>query len=149
MSKSPYASLGTILATITDASYLKATIDRFAKGQCTWYAAGRAHEKKGVNITALLPPSDCDACKWYAKITTNDKVAKHPASEGAIVDSIAVFAHGTCGHVVYVEAIKDGWVYYTEYNWNQAQNGVLQRVAATTFAKLHGSCTLLGSIVVR
>jgi surface antigen len=150
MSVSPDLSVGKVLADTTSAGYTSAGGNRFTKGQCTWYAAGRAFEKKGIKLVPLLPTSGADACKWFAEIaTTNSKVTKYPASKGPIVDSIAVFAHGTCGHVVYVEAIRGKYTYFTEYNWNQSQNGKLQKVLTSEFANLHGNCTLLGSITVR
>jgi surface antigen len=145
----PDLSLGKILANTSSAAYTAAGGDRFTKGQCTWYCAGRAYEKKGVKLVPLLPTSNANACRWYDTIaTTNPKVTKYPASKGPIVDSVAVFAHGTYGHVVYVEAIRDGYVYFTEWNWNQNMNGKLQKVSIKSFSALHG-CKLLGSIVVR
>lgn len=150
MSVSPDLSVGKVLATIAGAGYTAAGGNRFANGQCTWYAAGRAFEKKGVKVVPLLPASDADACKWFDEMAvTNSKVTKYPASKGPVVDSIASFSHGTCGHVVYVEAIRGKYTYFTEWNWNQSLNGVLQKVLTSEFANLHGCCTLLGSIAVR
>jgi len=144
----PDASLGKVIASTDSAAYTTAGGDRFTKGQCTWYCCGRAKEKKGVNLSALLP-SPANGCDWYKKVVTNAHVTKRAASQGPVVDSIASFSHNTCGHVVYIEAIRDGYVYFTEYNWNQNMNGKLQKVAENKFATMRSNCTLNGYIVIR
>jgi hypothetical protein len=152
MSVSPELSLGKVIANTSGSAYTTAGGNRFTDGQCTWYACGRACEKKGIKLAALLA-APANAGDWFTKIQYNPKIARLAASKGPIVDSIACFAHSTCGHVVYVETqrVIDGvsWTYFTEWNWNQNQNGKLQKIKTSEFANLHSGCTLLGFIVVR
>lgn len=152
MSVSPDLSLGKVIADISKAAYTAAGGNRFSWGQCTWYACGRACEKKGIKLAALLA-APANAGDWFKLIQYNPKIARRAASKGPIVDSIACFAHGTCGHVVYVETQRKingvSWTYFTEWNWDQSKNGKLQKVLTANFANIHPGCTLEGFIVVR
>jgi surface antigen len=113
----PADSLGDVLADTSSKGYSDTSINRFTYGQCTWYCCGRAYEKKGVNLSSLLPqPSN--AGDWYNNIETNSNVTKRDKSKGPIVDSIAVFS----GHVLYIEAIRSNNIYFTECNWHTPGN---------------------------
>jgi surface antigen len=140
-------SLGKVLASINSAAYTTTGGDRFNRGQCTWYCCGRAKEKYGVNLSPLLP-APANGGQWFSKIITNGYVTKRPAALGPVANCVASFAHKECGHVVYVEKVDNGFVYFTEYNWNQNLNGRLQKIEIDRFPKLHG-CKLNGYIVIR
>jgi surface antigen len=147
MATSPDNSIGKVLAKLDSPVYTAAGGDRFSHGQCTWYACGRAKEKYKVDISALLP-APANGGDWYSKIKTTSKVTKLPPTSAPVTDSIASFAHGECGHVVFIEAVRPGWVYFTEYNWDQSKNGKLQKASVKDFTTLHG-CKLNGYIVIR
>lgn len=143
----PNASIGKILGHVNSKSYTVKGGDRFSHGQCTWYCCGRAAEKYHVNLSDLLP-EPANGGDWFNKIQCTAKVTKRPATELPVTDSIASFAHNTWGHVVYIEKVLDGYVYFTEFNWKQFQNGRLQKISIDGFRNLHG-CTLNGYIVIR
>lgn len=138
-------NIGKVLAKVNSSAYTAAGGDRFSHGQCTWYAWGRALEKCKRKLVIPAPANGGD---WFAKVQCNAHVTKRPASAGPVTDCIASFAHSTWGHVVFVECVKDGFVYFTEYNWNQFQNGKLQSCSVKDFSTLHG-CKLNGYIVIR
>jgi Surface antigen len=142
----PDLSLGKVIAKLDNPAYTTAGGNRFSKGQCTWYAWGRAKEKYKLSLDLPAPANGGD---WYNKIVTDGKhVTKRAASLAPLTDSIASFAHKDCGHVVFVECVKDGEVYFTEYNWDQTQNGKVQSCAVKDFPSLHG-CKLNGYIIIR
>jgi surface antigen len=145
MSVSPDLSLGKVLAKTDSTAYTAAGGDRFSHGQCTWYAWGRAFEKYKRKLVIPAPANGGD---WFGKIVTDQHITKRSATAEPVTDSIASFAHGECGHVVYIEATRLGWVYFTEYNWDQSQNGKLQKISTNNFKTLHG-CKLNGYIVIR
>ena len=147
MNKSPDNSLGKVLANVNRKAYTAAGGDRFPHGQCTWYCAGRAMEKYKIDLSELLP-APANGGEWFDKIQCTEKVTKRPATEPLLTDSIASFAHNTFGHVAFIECVKDGFVYFTEYNWKLAQNGRLQKISIEGFKALHG-CTLNGYIIIR
>lgn len=143
----PNASIGKIMANINSKPFTAAGGNRFPRGQCTNWCAGEASRKYHINLCALLP-APANGGDWYDKIITTDKVTKRPAAETPVTDSVASFAHNTWGHVVFIECVKDGFVYFTEYNWKLAQNGRLQKIPVGEFPTLHG-CKLNGYIVIR
>lgn len=145
----PSASLGKVLANINGDGYTTEGGDRFPRGQCTWYADGRAYEKYKVQLSALLP-APANGGDWFAKIITNAQVTKRAATEGPITDSIAVLSGGSSGdgHVIFIEAVRTDYTYFTEYNFVQAQNGKLQRWPTADFAHVHAGFTLEGYIVL-
>lgn len=73
------------------------------RGQCVWYVRGRAKEAMGVD-TGIRG----NAKEWYSQ-------AQHKGYEPKS-NSIACFNGGSYGHVVYVELVENGLVYYTEAN---------------------------------
>lgn len=82
---------------------------RFAKGQCTWYAWGRfkeVHNKK-IRFKGKL---GLDAKLWSELIVNcrvDDKLEER---------SIGISTLGEYGHLIFIEHIDDGIVYYTEAN---------------------------------
>ena len=106
-------------------------------GECVWYVRGRAQEKLGAD-TGIYG----HAGTWWSE------AANKGLSTGQELrsDSIACFSGPTSyGHVVYVEDVKDGWVYYTEGNavlaegedWSDGKisldDGVLKHVSIEEF----------------
>lgn len=91
---------------------------RFAKGQCTWYAWGRfkeVHNKK-IRFKARL---GLDAKLWPELIVNcrvDDKLSEK---------SVAVSTIGRYGHLIFIEHVEDGVVYYTEANGDG--NGLYDR----------------------
>jgi surface antigen len=147
MATSPDNSIGKVIANVSSPEFTAAGGNRFPHGECTWYCAGEAKRKYKINLCDLLP-APANGGDWYSKVITNSHVTKRPASAGPVTDCIASFAHESCGHVVFVECVKNGFVYFTEYNWNQSQNGKLQKASVKDFTTLHG-CKLNGYIVIR
>ncbi|MCI8908349.1 MAG: CHAP domain-containing protein [Angelakisella sp.] len=81
------------------------------KGECTWYAWGRAHEATG---TTKLPASG--AGKWYGQATN---FTRRGPDEIPLSYSIGCFA----GHVVFIESVSTivssntTYVTFSEANW--------------------------------
>lgn len=73
-------------------------------GECTWYCWGRAREKTNTND---LPTSD--AGNWFSQASGFYKITGDPIS-----NSIACFSGG---HVVFVEEVCNGTVYFSEANY--------------------------------
>ncbi len=147
MTTSPDNSIGKVLANVSSPEFTAAGGNRFPHGECTWYCAGEAKRKYKINLCDLLP-APANGGDWYSKIKTTSKVTKLPPTSAPVTDSIASFAHGECGHVVFIEAVRPGWVYFTEYNWDQSKNGKLQKCAVKDLPTLHG-CKLNGYIIIR
>lgn len=102
------------------------------EGQCTWYCIGRAYEKTGLLIT-MAP----NAKKWLSidlpagAVVVRDK-------EKVRADAIAVMTSTKWGHVIYVEAVQNGWVYYSEANIPMdnkvdTRDGILKRLKISDF----------------
>lgn len=82
-----------------------------AKGNCTWYAWGRAHELTG---TKPQPGLTGNAYTWW-----NGAAGKYSRGSTPKVGAIAVWKSnmpysGGCGHVAIVEKIENGKVYISE-----------------------------------
>lgn len=104
------------------------------RGQCVWYVRGRAWEK----------------CSADTKITGNaDKWIGQAKSKGlktgnsVCPNSIACFNRGSFGHVIFVEFVDGGTVYYTEANSNgdnkvSADDGVLKLQSMADFVARAG-----------
>lgn len=146
----PNDHIGMMLGSTGAACYTPGGGDRFSRGQCTWYCCGRAAEKYGVPLAPLLP-APSNAGDWYHNLQATRNVTRRPASLGPIVDSVAVLRGGSqgCGHVIYVEAVRDDYTYFTEWNWSAATNGKLQRWPTRDFAHVKPGFSLAGYIVVR
>ena len=88
------------------------------KGNCTWYAWGRAWDITGSQ------PNDAgfrgNAYEWWE---ANKKSGKYQYGSEPRVGSIAVWKSnlpnsGGCGHVAVVEKIKDNKIYISESMWH-------------------------------
>ena len=91
---------------------------KLIKGNCTWYAWGRAWEVTGNQ------PNDArfigNAYEWWE---ANKKSGKYQYGSEPKVGSIAVWksdlpGSGGNGHVAVVEKIKDGKIYISESSWH-------------------------------
>jgi len=91
---------------------------RLIKGNCTWYAWGRAWEITGSQ------PNDAgfkgNAYEWWE---ANKKSGKYQYGSEPRVGSIAVWNSdlpnsGGCGHVAIVEKIENGKIYISESMWD-------------------------------
>ena len=92
---------------------------KFPEGQCTWYVAGRVQEKLGISLK-FTQESGNDAVYWYDRVC-NPGITKSNTPRG---NSIAVFgSSGSRGHVVFVEYVEDGYVYFSEANCAPSNNG--------------------------
>lgn len=131
--------LGKRLADFDKEAYKKKNVSFIGgyEGQCTWYCLGRAYEKTGKLIT-VAP----NAKKWLGiKLPKGAKVVKDKAKVRA--NAIAVVTNTKYGHVMYVEAVKDGYVYYTEANVPMdnkldKKDGALKRQKTSDFTKRVG-----------
>jgi surface antigen len=150
MASDPSQSLGEVLANLSSSCYSSPNGDgRFLTPNCTWYCWGRANEKYGINLQFT---GDANACDWYNHVNYDPNIAKVSSSSTPITDSVAVFSGGSegDGHVLYIEAVRSDFTYYTEYNFIQSENGKLQRFDTSTFANVKGSnFTLQGYIEIR
>ena len=130
--------------------YDNSTFTDFPEGQCTWYVAGRVQEKLGITLL-FTSASGNDAKTWYDRID-NDGIIK---SNSPSPNSIAVFGSSTtAGHVVLIEYIEDGYVYYSEANYGSSANGrfdigvdgVLKRQTIAQFENRSSTNKLIGYI---
>lgn len=102
---------------------------RFAKGQCTWYAWGRFYEvhKKKIRFKCKL---GLDAKLW-PELIVNCRMSDKP-----IAQSVAVSTLGDYGHLIFIEHIENGMIYYTEANddgnglYDRGVDCVLKKVTA-------------------
>ena len=147
----PSLNLGKVLANLNNTScYSNTNGDgRFTNPNCTWYCWGRAKEKFGVDLQFT---GHANAYQWFDHVNYDPNIAKVDKSSAPITDSIAVFSGGSqgYGHVIYIEAVRSDYTYYTEYNFNQSENGKLQRWPTSDFKHVKGSnFTLEGYIEIR
>ncbi|MCE5221747.1 MAG: CHAP domain-containing protein [Clostridium sp.] len=91
---------------------------KLIKGNCTWYAWGRAWEITGIR------PNDAgfkgNAYEWWE---ANKKSGKYQYGSEPRVGSIAVWKSelpnsGGCGHVAVVEKFENGKIYISESMWH-------------------------------
>lgn len=88
------------------------------KGQCTWYAYGRA-----LKLTGKKMPSG-DAQTWL----TSAIAMGYPTGTRPSVNSVVVMTGGEFGHVAYVEAWDGKSIRVSEGNINNPMNGTDQMV---------------------
>ena len=99
---------------------------RFAKGQCTWYAWGRFHEVHHKRIR-FKAKAGLDAKLW-PELVVNCKIDNNLTEQ-----CVAVSLLGRYGHLVFIEHIHNGFIYYTEANgdangiYNHGVDCVLRR----------------------
>lgn len=82
-----------------------------SRGQCTWYAFGRAWEVTGKKLT-FSRDEDLHA-KYWGNLVTNASVDHTPTSKCIGVRPVR---GGGFGHVIFIEYVGGGWIYYTDCN---------------------------------
>lgn len=103
----------TIVSDTSTAGY-KSPLNKFTSGQCTWYCWGRAYEKCGAQITFS---GGQNGNQWYANVSGGYK-GKYPASHGPVANSVCSCTSAAVeGHVLFIEAVEDNYVYFTEDHW--------------------------------
>ena len=86
-----------------------------------------------------------NAKDWWTTVTNCTK-SSTPAS-----NSIAVFSgnsNNTFGHMVYVEKVENGNVYFTEANWSGSTNGVLKSATISQFES-RGPGSIYGYLILK
>ena len=120
--------VGSIISDTNSTGYLS-PLNKFTAGQCTWYCWGRAYEKCGANITFS---GGQNGNQWYANVSGGYK-AKYPASHTPVANSVcSCNTSSVYGHVLFIEAVEDGYVYFTEDNW-AADDPALRRMTVSEF----------------
>ena len=124
----------------TTTEFYNKPLNTLGKGACTWYAFGRALQTGGIFHTA-----GGDAEDWYHTLLPGYSKGQEIKSR-----SVAVFANDDVGHVVFVEFVdyNAGYVYYTEGNFAEEEDGILKKVKISYFKNLYGY-DLVGYIYTR
>ena len=81
------------------------------RGQCTWYAFGRTWEVTGKKLT-FSRSKDLHA-KYWGNLVTNASV-DHTLTSKCI--GVRPVRGGGNGHVIFIEYVGGGWIYYTDCN---------------------------------
>lgn len=128
------SSLGKRLGDFSSAAYNGSSPLRYYKGQCTWYAWGRAFEKTGIRLNTVN-----NAKTWLSRLNTSGTRAVWDSYQPR-ANSIAVNTSGTYGHVMFVEDVIGDTVYYTEANVPvnntvDYNDGILKSTSKANFAK--------------
>lgn len=124
--------VGNIISDVNSIGY-QSPLNKFTAGQCTWYCWGRAYEKCGANITFS---GGQNGNQWYANVSGGYK-AKYPASHTPVANSVcSCYTSSENGHVLFIEAVEDGYVYFTEDNW-AADDPALRRMTISEFTSSH------------
>jgi hypothetical protein len=116
---SSYADkVGQVLADLNGPSY-KAPINNLSRGQCTWYAEGRAHEKYGWDEFTRRAMGNGGDIYYNAKSWGLDS--------GTEIKPNSLISRGgssSYGHVLYVEDVdkENNMVYYSEGNSDGSGN---------------------------
>lgn len=139
--------VGEVVADVTDDHYSDPQTNPFHGdntgyyNQCTWYAFGRAYDRYGgpINVSG-------SGGSWYKNIVVGNGVSKRSKSNDPVSKSIASFSNSGAGHVVFIEQVKDGNVYFTEGN-SWCADGQVQKKTISQFKTLWGN-TLEGYIVL-
>ena len=87
-------------------------------GQCTWYCFGRVQEKLGITMSFdVIKGMNRNAKNWLELANVNHKSFDPQAAHA---NSIAVsYEPSPYGHVMFIENVIDGMVYFTEANWDK------------------------------
>ena len=112
------------------------------RGQCTWFAWGRTYEKLGIKLNSNFYGN---AKTWWTKNISSKSYSygQEPKS-----NSIAVFGNGEYGHVVFVENVSNGKIYFNEANHHKrgAYDGAVEVETISAFKSR--SSNFLGFIYV-
>lgn len=102
--------------------------NKFSKGQCTWYAYGRAYEVSGSPLEFKVG-SGLDAKNW-GNMVKNRVVNGQISSKCVAVRPIRGEGHG---HVIFIEYVDSNYLYYTDCNsdgnrvYNPGKDAVVKR----------------------
>ena len=116
--------LGTTVANVNSGNYTK-----FKKGQCTWYAWGRAREVSGKTIT--FSRSSGLHAKYWANLVNNCTINKTISSKCVAVRPIR---GGGYGHVIFIEYVDNNNIYYTDCNtdgngvYNPGKDAIVKKI---------------------
>lgn len=88
-------------------------------GECTWYCRGRFYEVYGVDNIG-----EGDAANW-ATCNLYGKASRDTSSKTLRAKSIAVFSGGSFGHVVFIESLSGGKVFFSESNGSNYNGKVI------------------------
>ena len=97
-------------------------------GGCTWYAAYRFKKVTNINLEII---DRCNAHDWDNCIN-RDLFNVNPTSdvENIVAPSVAVQEGGEYGHVVFIEAVRDGKVYFSESSYGNT--GIAGRISCVS-----------------
>lgn len=101
--------LGKTVANVNSDYYKK----KFSKGQCTWYAYGRAYEVSGSPLE-FTEKSGLDAKNW-------GNMVKNRVVNGQISSKCVAVRHtrgNGHGHVIFIEYVDSNYLYYTDCNYD-------------------------------
>ena len=114
------------------------------RGQCTWFAWGRTYEKLGIKLNSNFWGH---AKTWYTK---NASAKCYPYGQEPRANSLAIFKNGSYGHVVFVEKVENGIIYFNEANHHKskAYDGALESQSISNFKNRAGAGNFSGFIYV-
>ena len=120
------------LANVNGSSYRSSNNPFYPRyvGQCTWYAWGRMKEVTGKAIK--FSRSSNRHAKYWDGIVTNCRIDKNLESKCVAVRKTG---GGGYGHVVFVENVSNGYVYYTEDNVDSSTNLKVRKTTVANFKK--------------
>lgn len=101
----------------------------FNKPNCTWYCWNRAAYQAGKQLSFN---SSANAYQWLGAVDQSNCLVSYDTST-PVRNCIAVFSNSGNGHVVYVEQVLDGYVYFTEANFQSSMNGIYQKISVSDF----------------
>ena len=116
------------------------------RGQCVWYARGRAKEKLSVNIPPL---GNANQMYASAKPEARLEVKKSNIKPNTLVTyKVGTSEAGqTAGHVIYIEDVVGDTVYYTEGGYGNS-NGVVKKSTKDNIMKgLSGNNSTIGTYI--
>lgn len=117
--------VGDVVAYTDGTSYKAAVTAGYPRGQCTWYCFGRSVEREPYRLSDHLG----DAGQWVDGARAKGySIVSSPKSH-----SVAVFPN----HVVFVEQVSSGNVYYTEGNATGV-DGTVKKKKTSEFATAYG-----------
>ena len=113
---------------ISDKNKYPNYINNFSKSDgCTWYAYNRWREVNGENLPFVGLSGNAN--RWADTINKDlMKVSPTSAENSIVSNAVAVDINGKYGHVVYIEAVRNGMVYYSESSYSN--NSIAGRISA-------------------
>jgi LmbE family N-acetylglucosaminyl deacetylase/surface antigen len=113
----------------------------FYKPNCTWYCWNRANYQTGKQLSFN---SSANAYEWLDAVDTSNHICTVVKEKVTPVrNSIAVFEKKNVtprsGHVLYIEYVGGGYVYFTESNFDAGMDGIFRRVTVSEFLGSSGN----------